>query len=72
MELIIVEIVFKDDQMIFVRKLKKIDSQLISGIKIIDSYVPANGIILTDRHFDISDNVDRYESCSEGKQIKSK
>lgn len=59
----------------FVGKLKKIEEnwfQLITGINIIDLYVPDNGIIFAGRYFDISDNADRYESSSEGKQTKSK
>lgn len=69
-----VEIVFKDGhEDDHVRgKIEENWFQLITGINIIDLYVPDNGIIFAGRYFDISDNADRYESSSEGKQTKSK
>lgn len=67
-----VEIVFKDGhEDDHIRgKIEENWFQLITGINIIDLYVPDNGIIFAGRYFDISDNADRYES--EGKQTKSK
>lgn len=68
-----VEIVFKDGhEDDHIRGKIEENWFQLTGINIIDLYVPDNGIIFAGRYFDISDNADRYESSSEGKQTKSK